>query len=198
MDEIDTLLSILENSTRRSILRKLLMEDSYGLELSKSLGVSQQAINKQLEILENANMILSMGSTPNAFGPPRKIYRPTGFFSIIIDYTPNFIQISKHISVENNTGQFSGKVSVKRLEEINAKMNELVEHRQVLLDEKNLIIHRLREEINDNVDTGLAREILIEYLESLDMEKVASDMHIPLSIVKDLVSRYFTENLSSD
>lgn len=198
MDEIDTLLSILENSTRRSILRKLLLEDSYGLELSKTLGVSQQAINKQLEILEKANMILSMGSTPSTFGPPRKIYRPTGFFSVIIDYTPNFIHITKHVSSEEEPEQFSGEISLKKLEEINTKMDDLMTQRQTLLDEKNFIIHNLRNKINREVDSRFARQILLEYLESLDAQRVSSDLEIPVNLVEDLVSRYFEKDLSSD
>jgi len=49
MDDIDLFISAIENSTRREIIRMLTqLERSYALELSKSIGLSQQAILKQL------------------------------------------------------------------------------------------------------------------------------------------------------
>ncbi|WP_175266638.1 ArsR family transcriptional regulator [Acidiplasma cupricumulans] len=51
-DDLWTLLNILENNTRRELLKMLANYDSYALELSKAMGISQQAINKQLDILE--------------------------------------------------------------------------------------------------------------------------------------------------
>ncbi len=198
MDDIDTLLSILENSTRRSILRRLLLEDSYGLELSKILGISQQAINKQLEILEKANMILSMGATPSSLGPPRKIYKPTGFLSVVIDYTPNFIQISKHTFNDDEVKDLSGELSIERLKELNAKMEVLMNQRQQFLSEKNYIVHNMRELINRTVDNRFARQVLLEYLDSLDVEKVALEMDMPVNVVRDLVQSYFGTSLSPD
>jgi Predicted transcriptional regulators len=52
-EELWSILMALENSTRREMLKTLANYDSYGLELSRMIGVSQQAINKQLDILEN-------------------------------------------------------------------------------------------------------------------------------------------------
>ncbi len=190
MNDIDTLLSIMENSTRRAILKKLLMEESYGLEISKSLGISQQAINKQLEILEHANLILSMGVTPSSIGPPRKVYRPTGFSTLVIDYTPTFIQVSKFDLTERNEPSIQNEVTIERIKEINEKMDALMKERQSLVEEKNNIIQLLRKNVVERVKEGFIRQILIEYLETLNEEEVSRTTGIPVEIVGKIVDDF--------
>ena len=190
MNDIDTLLSIMENSTRRAILKKLLMEESYGLEISKSLGISQQAINKQLEILEHANLILSMGVTPSSIGPPRKVYRPTGFSTLVIDYTPTFIQVSKFDLTERNEPSIQNEVSIERIKEINEKMDALMKERQSLVEEKNNIIQLLRKNVVERVKEGFIRQILVEYLETLNEEEVSRTTGIPVEIVGKIVDDF--------
>ena len=53
----DESLSILENTTRRDILRCLVKEPHYPLQLSELLDVSQQAIVKHLKVLETAGFV---------------------------------------------------------------------------------------------------------------------------------------------
>ncbi len=193
MDDIDTLLSILENSTRRSILRQLLIEDSYGLELSKSLGISQQAINKQLEILEKANMILSMGTVPSSFGPPRKVYRPTGFLSVVIDYTPSFIQVAKYTLEAPKERESGLDNSLKRIRSINSDMEKLILKRQELLEEKNQIVQNMRNRINSEVKQQFARRILLDYIDSMDEARVAEELDVPIEIVQGIIDTFFEE-----
>ncbi len=190
MNDIDTLLSIMENSTRRAILKKLLMEESYGLEISKSLGISQQAINKQLEILEHANLILSMGVTPSSIGPPRKVYRPTGFSTLVIDYTPTFIQVSKFDLTERNEPSIQNEVTIERIKEINEKMDALMKERQSLVEEKNNIIQLLRKNVVERVKEGFIRQILVEYLETLNEDEVSRTTGIPVEIVGKIVDDF--------
>jgi predicted transcriptional regulator len=191
MNEIETILSIMESSTRRAILRKLLLEDSYGLELSRTLGISQQAINKQLDILEKANLILLQGTLPSSLGPPRKLYRPTGFLSVVIDYTSSFIQISKY-NIDENTElrEQNNDISIERVRELNNEMNGLMEKRQKLLIEKNVIIQSLRKRVNETVDHHFIRQILLEYLDSLNDETVSETLQIPIQIVRDVVKNF--------
>ncbi|EQB69527.1 MAG: hypothetical protein AMDU5_GPLC00003G0077 [Thermoplasmatales archaeon Gpl] len=180
----------MENSTRRAILKKLLMEESYGLEISKSLGISQQAINKQLEILEHANLILSMGVTPSSIGPPRKVYRPTGFSTLVIDYTPTFIQVSKFDLTERNEPSIQNEVTIERIKEINEKMDALMKERQSLVEEKNNIIQILRKNVVERVKEGFIRQILVEYLETLNEDEVSRTTGIPVEIVGKIVDDF--------
>jgi ArsR family transcriptional regulator len=57
MDELDVLLSVIENPTRRRILEALVREPHYPLQLSRELGMSQQIIMKHLKVLEDYRMV---------------------------------------------------------------------------------------------------------------------------------------------
>lgn len=87
--DLDTILSVLENPTRRKILKKLSTDTNYPLQLSRELGVSQQAIMKHLKVLENAGFVTVNEEKSDKGGPPRKIYVPRRRFSIRIDIGPN-------------------------------------------------------------------------------------------------------------
>ena len=87
--DIDEILSVIENPTRRRILRKLSTDTNYPLQLSRELNISQQAIMKHLVVLENAGFVKSFEEKSDRGGPPRKVYEPRRKFSIRIDIGPN-------------------------------------------------------------------------------------------------------------
>ncbi len=127
MDEdLWSILIALENNTRREMLKTLANYDSYGLELSKMIGVSQQAINKQLEILEKLGLISTNGSMPSTMGPPRKVYRSMGFSTITIDYSRNFMSIKKmDIEYDNDNVEGNNSDLVHELDVLNHEINEI-------------------------------------------------------------------------
>ena len=61
MDDIDRLLTIIENRTRRRILEMITEAPSYPLQISKELGVSQQAIMKNLALMEETEVEFTPG-----------------------------------------------------------------------------------------------------------------------------------------
>ena len=67
--DFDESLSILENPTRRSILRHLVKEPHYPLQLSELLDVSQQAVVKHLKVLEEAGFVDSEMKKSDKGGP---------------------------------------------------------------------------------------------------------------------------------
>lgn len=85
--ELDEILMLLSNPTRRRILAKLVQEKHYPLQLSKELRVSQQAVTKHLRVLEEHGIVESV-STPSDEGPPRKLYKTTKHFLITISMDP--------------------------------------------------------------------------------------------------------------
>lgn len=87
--DLDQILSVIENPTRRMILRKLSTDTNYPLQLSRELNISQQAIMKHLKVLEKAGFVTSFEERSDKGGPPRKIYEPKRKFSIRIDIGPN-------------------------------------------------------------------------------------------------------------
>jgi len=88
----DEALSILENPTRRQILRKLVKEPHYPLQLSKLLNVSQQAVVKHLKVLEVSGFVDSERVPSEKGGPPKKMYKVNQSFSLRLDLGPNLFR----------------------------------------------------------------------------------------------------------
>jgi predicted transcriptional regulator len=89
---LDELLAVLGNPLRREILSRITQETHYPLQLSKELGVSQQAIMKHLQILRKYHLVRCTDPKSNTLGPPRKCYVSTGQFSIRIDFGPSALE----------------------------------------------------------------------------------------------------------
>ncbi len=87
--ELDELLAVLGNPLRRKILARVAKETHYPLQLSKELGVSQQAIMKHLRILRRYHLVRACERKSTSMGPPRKCFESTGQFSIRIDFGPS-------------------------------------------------------------------------------------------------------------
>ncbi len=188
-DDLWNILMALENSTRREMLRTLANSDSYGLELSKMIGVSQQAINKQLDILEKLGFISTGGSIPSTMGPPRKIYRPTGFSTIIIDYSKNFISIKKtEISYDPKDISSTGHDLIAGLKEINSEIIKTERERNKLIIEKDTITGKLKEKAARY--DPFYRNILNNYIETLDTAKASERTGIPETVIEDIVEKY--------
>ncbi len=75
LKNVDVLLDVLGNDTRRRILQLLADEPRYFIQLSKELGVSQQAVLKHLEILERNGFITSYEEESSFPAPKRKYFQ---------------------------------------------------------------------------------------------------------------------------
>lgn len=190
MDElIDYFLSAIENETRREILRMLTIDPSYALEMSRRMGISQQAINKQLFFLQKAGLITLEGLVPSTEGPPRRVYRPTNFCTIVMDYSRNFINIKRY-DLSNTGGEVAGEADahIGKLIEIDKKIDALMEERNALLRKRDAIMAAIRSRINAIYSNPMARDIALRYIETLDTAKVSERTGVPEEIVKAIVS----------
>ena len=188
-DDLWSILIALENNTRREMLKTLANYNSYGLELSRMIGVSQQAINKQLEILEKLGLICTDGSIPSTMGPPRKVYRSMGFSTIIIDYSKNFMKIKK-MDIDYGDENIEGDNSdlVNKLKDLNGEIDKIDRERNLLSSKKDAIIGMLKERASgfDN----FYRKVIYGYLETMDISIVAHNMGIPEELVKGIVDKF--------
>ena len=193
-DDLDDIISALLNSTRREILKMLTIDDSYALEMSRWLGVSQQAINKQLEMLEKAKLISSAGLVPSSEGASRKIYRPSGFSTITIDYSRNFFEIKRmgldYSEREWETSKMDNRDLLEDLVRINRNIDDLMAKRTELLNEKDEILESLHERVSQRATSPIERNILLSYLESMSTEETAVKLGIPVDFVRSVVSRF--------
>lgn len=195
-EEILALISAIENNTRREILRGLILDQSYALQISRWIGVSQQAINKQLDLLEKANLILSAGIMPSNSGAPRKIYKPTGFSTLVADYSRNFIEVKKfelpesRADVEKDDYSLTPMGMIHRLKSTNELLDRIMEERIELVGKKDRLLGRLHDYINAISPDDLTRNILFEYCDSLDPEYVANRFSIPINLVMQVIETY--------
>ncbi len=90
--DFDTAISILENGTRREILKHLVREAHYPLQLAELLEVSQQAIMKHLKVLEESGFVTSEKVPSEKGGPPKRIYAITQSFSLRLDLGPDLFR----------------------------------------------------------------------------------------------------------
>jgi len=149
MDEIDAILTAIENHTRREILKRLAEGRQYALQLAKELRVSQQAILKHLELLEKFQIIKKAGIEKSDMGPPRKLYELNKGFSIVIDFAPGVFEIRRYtIDSENpenreireENGDFG-----EALTKIEEELRKLEKKRLELIKMKERILRELTE-----------------------------------------------------
>ena len=98
MVDFDEALAILENPTRRQILRRLVKEPHSPLQLSELLDVSQQAVVKHLRVLEESGFVDSERVPSEKGGPPKKMYTVNQSFSLRLDLGPDLFR-AEHRSI---------------------------------------------------------------------------------------------------
>lgn len=141
MDDLDILLSLVENPTRRRILERIVREPSYPLQLSKELGVSTQAVVKNLTLMEQYGVV-ERTDVRSDMGPNRALYSPSTEFTLIVDMRTHVFS-AKLIGSEEPTGTTEGDME-SRLEEIDKRIAELDLERSRLLSERSSITDAMR------------------------------------------------------
>jgi ArsR family transcriptional regulator len=184
IDNVDVLLEVLGNDTRRRILQLLADEPRYFIQLSKDLGVSQQAVLKHLEVLERNGFVTSYGKDSDFAAPKRKYYELNRSLMIAIGITKDAVQFVFHdipqinekpratqtefkslqhqlleLEQENDPSRILN-LSDSLLKEINAKLTELANTEIALLRLKQDITRTAHEAIRDAFDQDLQRQIL--------------------------------------
>lgn len=131
MDEIDRLLTMIENRTRRRILESLMTAPSYPLQLSKELGVSQQAVMKNLTLMERNGLVSSYRES-STMGPERIIYVPNREFTLVVDMHGNMFS-AKVLAYGDPEEEYSGiDDAVERIDAIDRELLRLDEERKRL------------------------------------------------------------------
>ena len=154
MDDIDILLSMVENPTRRRILEALVREPHYPLQLSKELGVSQQAVMKNLSLMEQNGMVVSHRETSN-MGPMRTLYTPNTEFTLMIDmhncmFSTRLISSGKPET--DDAGFEDVEEAREKLRKIDTELEELDRTRAALLKERNSVLSWISGRMRDTDD----------------------------------------------
>lgn len=189
---LDVLLSIVENPTRRKILKFLVKEPHYSLQLSKELGISQQAIMKNLSILEKNGMIIGYQES-SSIGPMRTVYKPNSEFTLIIDMR-NGMFLTRMIEPEKNDD--TDKVEMKSLNkmrkaisDIDNKMRELNKERLRLIREREKILDTALSGLDKTECTYAHRNLVYEILDEPDrsISKLSLDLNTGIDTIENMM-----------
>ena len=153
--DIDMILSMVSNPTRRRILEALVREPCDPLQLSREIGVSQQAIMKNLDLLEKNGMVVSHQVT-STMGPMRAMYAPTSEFTLVIDMRNRMFVAN--IIEEEEAGEQGEIPKTENLDSAREEIAQIDREIEALERERSALIRR--------------REQLI----SAAMSKLGSDM----------------------
>ena len=178
------LLDVLGNDTRRRILQLLADEPRYFNQLSKDLGVSQQAVLKHLEILERLGFVSSFEGESTFAAPKRKYFQLNRSCMLAIGITNDAVQFVFH-DIPQETGKEPTKqhdlkslqkgvveleqekdssrivaISDALLRDINQRLKDLASTEISLLRLKQKITRTAHEAIRQSIEEELQRQIL--------------------------------------
>ena len=195
MMDLDILLSMVENPTRRKILESLVKEPHYPLQLSKELGISQQAVMKNLNMLEKNGMGVSY-QVSSSIGPMRTVYEPNSEFTLVIDmrngmFSARMIEPSKEEEEGfDDVKMESLKKTRQDISEIDKKIEELNKERSKLIREREKVIGTAMTTINDAGCGYAHRNLMYEILNEPDrsMEQLSEDLNARPDVVKELIN----------
>jgi len=206
MNDIDKILSVIENSTRRRILMALVREPHYPLQLSRELGVSQQAIMKNLDILEESGLVESWKESSDK-GPLKIVYRPTSEFTLTIDLRNGMFMTTLSEPEDNESAQEGPDMEFEEIREslsaIDRQISEFDKMREEMIKKRNMMI---RSFMSGPIAGGfdyLERSILYELLNSPDHDakEVSRDMGVRedkmARVVNDVENKH-TDNKKRD
>lgn len=184
LDNIDMVLDVLGNDTRRRILQLLADEPRYFIQLSRDLGVSQQAVLKHLEILERFGFVSSFEGESAYAAPKRKYFQLNRSCMLAVGITNDAVQFVFH-DIPQETGKESLKqqdvksiqkgvaemehekdnskivaMSDALLRDINQRLKDLANTEISLLRLKQKITRTAHEAIRESIQEELQRQIL--------------------------------------
>jgi ArsR family transcriptional regulator len=168
--DVEKILDILGNKTRRKLLEKLSEEAGYVFQLSEDIDVRHQAIRKHLKKLKELKLIKSYEGASTVGGPPRKYFKITKSFSIMADITPDsfetkilsferqspeqdeYVELTEKIeTIVTTTDSPDEKISDLNmaLENLNSEIEELERKRQYLVELRQQILKYIKTTKND-------------------------------------------------
>ena len=206
MTDMDSILSIVENPTRRKILQAVVREPHYPLQLSKELGISQQAVVKNLNLMEREGLVVSYRESSDR-GPHRIFYKPSSEFTITIDMRNSMFEMRMISTGErmedrkpSSDDQENKTHEEQKLEEVRAKISSI--DRQIAeFDRRRSAMVRQRSDlINEFLDGTDLRNLDYEHRELLyDMLNrpnwSAEDISKSLGFNESVVSRMIDDIL---
>jgi len=209
ISDLDVLLTVIENPTRRRILEALVREPHYPLQLSKELGMSQQAIMKHLKVLEDNSLVRSYPEESDQGGPTRKRYVPTTKFTIIVDFGPGlfnteFIQMAMEVMTVPHLletaaigpieiSEIGDKVHELRgtLAGLDRELDALQTRRARLIEKKERTLEEAGMLVEDSIEDYTVRRVVYSYVQRSDLNaaEIASRLGLRDDLVEEIIGK---------
>jgi len=208
---LDGLLRVLENPTRRRILERLARESHYPLQLSKELGVSQQAVVKHLRALQESGLVSSVEEKSDLGGPNRRAYRATERFSLQIDMGPRLFHAEMRpiAHAPSNVREYGWAEDMLRrakaeddprrrvrllgetIRKLNREIDAVEERRLNLLRLKDAAMGEAQGSVGDVLASYQERQVLYFFLEqgAPSLDRIAEALDLREKVVADLLRR---------
>jgi predicted transcriptional regulator len=187
LEDLDEVISIIGNPTKRLILERLSHGSSYPLQIAKDMGLSQQLVSSHLNTMERSGLVDSQ-LEESTRGPKRKIYSLSRSLLITIEVAP-FLFNSRMISfnmrpelskISTDSSDFLDQLDLidkkeegqekitafsTLLQEIDSMLDTIESERAVLLYIRNLVVGKAFNQVN-KVEVPNARRVLYYVLNS--------------------------------
>jgi len=207
--QIDSILTVIENPIRRQIIKRLSQEPSYPLELAKEIGQAQQLVTSHLAILEKMGLVSSsIEASPN--GPKRKMFYLNKSSSLSFSFGPhlfneqclNFETLPSELSsqaadfmkrISDIQGSSKSKIEPFSclLKDIDAKLDDLESEKAVLLFIRNLAMKNVAKDLACQDKTHDERRILHHILDerTKDIESISKSLNLKESFVRVMLEK---------
>ena len=200
-DDAGALLNLLGNNTRRKILGILANEPMYFIQLSRALGVSQQAVLKHLSLLEDFGLVSSFRAKSDRAAPDRKYFKLDRSLYLSVGIAGDNVEIDlKNLESDYDTIPDIGGENIRELilelkamdrvnevttvmkktdslvRAVDMKMEELENEKMALIRVKQHALQTAHKMIRNSMDDSLGRQILYAMISSpgrIDIETLS-------------------------
>lgn len=205
--DVELLLDVLGNPTRRKILKLLSDEPRYFNQLARDTQVSQQAIMRHLNMMEKSGLIISYDKKSDLGAPDRKYYKLNKSLNLVVDLSEDVLkleirEIQRQISREYDDHRMQNIYCMfKELEEsdlsdlestvkhtdsimteIDKEMRDLQDKRAHLLKLRQEVMNKIHSSIRSNLGNELQRKIMYSITDVDDRTKSSSISEIASSV----------------
>jgi predicted transcriptional regulator len=130
-DEAGALLDLLGNVTRRRILEILANEPKYFIQLSRELGVSQQAVLKHLMLLEEFGLVTSFRAKSDLAAPDRKYYRLSRSLSLSVGISGDAVDIDMQTLGVGGKDEFTSAPRTTQFRELLSELKAVEKAKEI-------------------------------------------------------------------
>jgi len=200
---------ILENPTRRFIIKRLSEEPNYPLQLAKDLGLGQQLVAKHLRVMEDAGMVSSsVEASPH--GPKRRIYTLKRNMSVTLDVSTHFFKTKivffdtepERKEISDTSAFFMDKMDkileqhekftplTKIISEIDKKLEALESERAILLYIRNFAMKKASHILEPFKNSEIRRIICYALDEhDISVKSISKSLNLREDLVRQSLSK---------